>query len=193
MALGLFPERTVIVELGRLRPISDIHGRHVIRMNNSAGKRQELAQRLETAGCAVNRSGTDWLTSGDFDAATADCDSVPAEPATSVETAADVLTGYNLSVETTKLLVTAAAGDGRVMHTSGTRAGRTISANGQVLNEPGNPRSEAVWEQALEDLVDRGLLKDRGYKGEVFMVMGKGYEVAELLQKRGEAQQPTSG
>ena len=70
---------------------------------------------------------------------------------------------------------------------------RTISANGQVLNEPGNPRSEAVWEQALEDLVDRGLLKDRGYKGEVFMVTGKGYEVAELLQKRGEAQQPTSG
>ena len=66
MALGLFPNRTVIVELGCLRPVSDILGRHTIRMDNSSERRQELAQRLETAGCAVNRSGTDWHTAGDF-------------------------------------------------------------------------------------------------------------------------------
>ncbi len=67
MALGLFPERTVIVELGRLRPASDIGGRHVIRMANSIEKRQELAQRLQTAKCTVNLTGTDWHTAGDFD------------------------------------------------------------------------------------------------------------------------------
>lgn len=70
MALGLFPDRTVIVELGHLRPMSDTVGRHVIRMDDSLGKRQELAQRLESAGCAVNRMGTDWLSSGDFGSAT---------------------------------------------------------------------------------------------------------------------------
>jgi predicted nucleotide-binding protein len=70
MALGLFPDRTVIVELGQLRPMSDTVGRHVIRMDDSPGKRQELAQRLETAGCAVNQVGTDWLSSGDFGSAT---------------------------------------------------------------------------------------------------------------------------
>lgn len=66
MALGLFPDRTVIVELGNLRPMSDTMGRHVIRMNDSPEKRQDLAQRLETAGCAVNRTGTDWYKAGDF-------------------------------------------------------------------------------------------------------------------------------
>jgi len=69
MALGLFPDRTVIVELGNLRPMSDTVGRHVIRMNDSPEKRQDLAQRLETAGCAVNRAGTDWYKAGDFAAA----------------------------------------------------------------------------------------------------------------------------
>lgn len=69
MALGLFPNRTVIVELGQLRPVSDIGGRHVIRMNDKPERRQDLAQRLETAGCAVNRSGTDWFSAGDFSAA----------------------------------------------------------------------------------------------------------------------------
>ena len=41
MALGLFPERTVIVEIGQLRPLSDIGGRHVIRMNDKPERRQE--------------------------------------------------------------------------------------------------------------------------------------------------------
>ncbi len=69
MALGLFPDRTVIVELGQLRPVSDIGGRHVIRMTDKPERRVDLAQRLETAGCAVNRSGTDWFSAGDFSAA----------------------------------------------------------------------------------------------------------------------------
>jgi predicted nucleotide-binding protein len=66
MALGLFPNRTVIVELGTLRPVSDIGGRHVIRMNDAPDKRHELAQRLQTAGCEVNTNGTDWYKAGTF-------------------------------------------------------------------------------------------------------------------------------
>jgi len=66
MALGLFPDRTVIVEIGQLRPVSDIGGRHVIRMNDKPERRQELAQRLQTAGCEVNLSGTDWYKAGSF-------------------------------------------------------------------------------------------------------------------------------
>ena len=66
MAMGRSPERTVLVELGVLRPFSDIGGRHVIRLNNTTQRRQELAQRLQTAGCPVNLSGTDWHTAGDF-------------------------------------------------------------------------------------------------------------------------------
>lgn len=106
-----------------------------------------------------------------------------AAPADFVETEADMLAGYKLSPESRTLLVTAATGDGRVMHVS-SRAGHQISASRQVLNEPLNPRSEAQWEQAINDLVAHDLLKDRGYKGEVFGVTGKGYEVADLLKKQ---------
>ena len=183
MALGLFPERTVIVELGRLRPISDIHGRHVIRLDNSPQKRQALAQRLETAGCAVNLSGTDWLTSGGFDAATADCDSVPAEPASSVETEADLLADYSLSAEARRLLALATSSDGQVGFTR-TSSGCNTQAGGTILNEPHNARSEATWKQAIQDLVDHKLLEGEVRSGYVCEVTAKGYEVADLLQRQ---------
>ncbi|MFD5757832.1 TIR domain-containing protein [Streptomyces sp. NPDC127044] len=67
MAIGRNEDRTLLVELGVVRPFSDIGGRHVVRMNNSTQRRQELAQRLLSAGCAVNMSGTDWHSVGDFD------------------------------------------------------------------------------------------------------------------------------
>ncbi len=66
MALGRDPNRTVLVEIGRLRPFSDIAGRHTIRLDNSTEKRQDLAMRLQTAGCPVNLDGTDWHKTGEF-------------------------------------------------------------------------------------------------------------------------------
>jgi predicted nucleotide-binding protein len=66
MAMGNCPDRTVLVEVGNLRPFSDVGGRHVIHLNNSTQRRQQLAQRLQSAGCPVNLTGTDWHTTGDF-------------------------------------------------------------------------------------------------------------------------------
>jgi predicted nucleotide-binding protein len=66
MAMGRSSERTILVEVGDLRPFSDVGGRHVLRLNNSTERRQELAQRLESAGCPVDLSGTDWHREGDF-------------------------------------------------------------------------------------------------------------------------------
>lgn len=71
MAMGRNTNRTVLVELGSVRPFSDIGGRHVLRMNNSTMRRQELAERLSAAECAVSLTGTDWHTAGDFGAALA--------------------------------------------------------------------------------------------------------------------------
>lgn len=68
MALGRDAARTVIVEIGEVRPFSDIAGRHTVRLSGSAASRQALAKRLETAGCVVHTMGTDWLTTGDFTA-----------------------------------------------------------------------------------------------------------------------------
>ena len=67
MAVARSADRTVIVEMGTLRSFSDIGGRHIIKLDNTVAKRQELAQRLRAAGCPVNLIGTDWHTAGNFD------------------------------------------------------------------------------------------------------------------------------
>ena len=67
MAMGRYADRTVLVEVGKLRPFSDIGGRHVVRLTNSTESRQGLAKRLETAGCKIDLSGTDWHRVGDFE------------------------------------------------------------------------------------------------------------------------------
>ena len=69
MAMGRDSNRTILVELGAVRPFSDIGGRHVLRLDNTSQQRQQLAQRLETAGCPVDLDGVEWHTAGDFDAA----------------------------------------------------------------------------------------------------------------------------
>jgi predicted nucleotide-binding protein len=66
MAMAYSPDRTVLVEFGNLRPFSDVAGRHSVKMDGSSKKRQELAQRLQQAGCLVKMSGTDWHNAGDL-------------------------------------------------------------------------------------------------------------------------------
>lgn len=77
MALGRDAKRTVLVEVGDVRPFSDVAGRHAIRLNNSGGSRQALANRLKSAGCAVNLNGTDWHSTGDFTAPPPPGDGLP--------------------------------------------------------------------------------------------------------------------
>lgn len=66
MAFGRNPESTVLVQVGDVRPFSDVGGRHVARIGNDATSRQELATKLANAGCNVDTSGAHWLTEGDF-------------------------------------------------------------------------------------------------------------------------------
>jgi hypothetical protein len=61
MALATDEARTILVSIGPLRGTSDLDGRHVIRLNNSAERRNDLVQRLKVAGCHPNTNGTDWL------------------------------------------------------------------------------------------------------------------------------------
>jgi predicted nucleotide-binding protein len=66
MAMAWDEKRTVLVELGNCRPFSDIGGRHLLRLNNTTQRRQELAERLQTAGASATTTGTEWHTAGDF-------------------------------------------------------------------------------------------------------------------------------
>ena len=66
MAFGKHPDRTLLIEVGQVKPFSDVAGRHVVRLSNSPDKRNEIAERLRTAGCDVSTSGNTWLTTGNF-------------------------------------------------------------------------------------------------------------------------------
>jgi predicted nucleotide-binding protein len=66
MALAKSENRTILVQVGDFRLPSDLHGRHIVRLDDSAEKRNELAQRLKTAGCDPDTGNPDWYRFGTF-------------------------------------------------------------------------------------------------------------------------------
>jgi predicted nucleotide-binding protein len=75
MALGKYPNRTVLISIGSYRKFSDIDGRHIVHLSNDVASRQALAERLKLAGCGVvTEHKSQWHTSGNFDAAVEDAD-----------------------------------------------------------------------------------------------------------------------
>ena len=183
MALTGSQDRTVLVELGSLRPFSDVAGLHVIRMDNSSQRRQDLAQRLQAAGCPVNLDGTDWHTAGNFmDVLNQFSSPSPAaaeQQSNSNETPQISDEGKELLAEATKDRY------GMILMVR-TMAGTVVSTNGKDFGETGNRRSEARWEQAIRELLDSGLIQDPKGKGEVFEVTHQGFEIVDAL---GNAQQ----
>jgi len=66
LALGAHPKKTILVQVGNTRDISDIAGMHIPKLSQSATSRKELAQRLRKMGFKVTTEGTSWLTEGNF-------------------------------------------------------------------------------------------------------------------------------
>jgi predicted nucleotide-binding protein len=67
MALATDEARTILVSTGVLRGMSDLDGRHVVRLDNSPERRNDLVQRLKVAGCNPKTDGTDWIRTGNFE------------------------------------------------------------------------------------------------------------------------------
>jgi predicted nucleotide-binding protein len=69
LVLGVYPERTLILEFGELRPIADLAGRNSVRFHQSTGlvdALRKIAGRLEEVGLPVDDSGSDWLDTTPF-------------------------------------------------------------------------------------------------------------------------------
>src|SRR5262249_32631795 len=66
LALGAHPDKTVLVQVGKVRAFSDIAGKHLVKLSDELPKRNELANRLEKLGCEINKVGNDWMTEGSF-------------------------------------------------------------------------------------------------------------------------------
>lgn len=65
IAFGLYPDRTILVEVGELRPISDLVGRHTVRLGTENAIKS-FVNRLEVARCKLNTKGTHWLNASRF-------------------------------------------------------------------------------------------------------------------------------
>ena len=183
MAMGRNPDRTVLVELGDLRPFSDVAGRHVVRLNDSSQRRQDVALRLRSAGCPVNLDGTDWHTAGKFETAVAPLIQESTGPADAVEWQSTTVESLQLSKEAQGLLREATRGNGTtgMILMTASFSGLTIQINGLKFSRAGDSRSEARWKQALIDLLEHGLVEDLTGNRTSFAVTHKGYETADAL------------
>ncbi|MDQ8758130.1 hypothetical protein RCO27_18035 [Sphingosinicella sp. LHD-64] len=87
-----------------------------------------------------------------------------------------------LSEEATELLLEASSDSSGYVMTISTMNGQHIQTNGNTFGEPGNARSSAKWEAALEELIALSYLTARGSNGEVFQVTNAGYRRADELR-----------
>lgn len=155
LAMGRNQPGTILVEVGNLRPWSDIAGRHVTRLDNTRQKRDELANKLKVAGCDVDLTGQEWLTAGDFG-------EPPNEPPTEELTSLDIASSQ--SAEST-------ASDATEYTFSGT--GPSTTRPFAVGSSPWRLRYKANWSghfavqvrgSGIELVVNRGISAGRVYE-----------------------------
>ena len=185
MAMGRNPDRTILVELGELRPFSDISGLHIIRLTDSSQRRQELAQRLRIAGCPVNLQGTRWHSAGDFDGAIDGFSNARPEAAILPEQSTKAVSGPQLSRQAVALLVTAGKNQSGLIFAIRTPRGRHIQVDQKQFGSSDDRRSLADAEEALEELLTLGLIADNSGEGKHFGITQKGFQVIDNLSDRG--------
>ncbi|MBO2654670.1 DUF4062 domain-containing protein [Shewanella algae] len=71
--------------------------------------------------------------------------------------------------------------NGTVMHLRHL-GGTNIQTNSKNFIESNERREVARWEAAIEELVSKELLIERGYKGEIFEITNLGYQIADMIE-----------
>jgi predicted nucleotide-binding protein len=68
-AMAASQERTVLVQVGKIRKFSDIQGLHITHLDNSTQKRQELITKLRNAHCDIRDISAEnrWMEVGNFE------------------------------------------------------------------------------------------------------------------------------
>ena len=190
MAMGRYPGRTILVELGALRPFSDISGIHVVRLDNNPRTRHDLVQRLRTAGCPVNSEGTDWYSTGDFEGSVSTQLPVSSAQINDTQEEVDFGAGRDLSEDEATLLLNAANDpDGTILKFK-TMGGTFIQVNGEVLGDPEDRRSIARWEAAVRELLRMGFIEDPRGTDNSYQVTHEGFAAADSLRRSTDTSSP---
>ncbi len=171
MAMAFKPERTILVQFGSLRPFSDIGGLHVVRFRNDSQTRQNIASRLETAGCPVNLAGTDWHTAGDFNDAVMDDDEESFDEQAPQATGWREVSDFSeLSENARSALQTMAGTDAPLVKFASLADTRFL-----VGRRSFSPR-------VFEEMLEANLIRDESGEGKRFILTHAGYQAADGLQ-----------
>ncbi|MCE9583737.1 MAG: nucleotide-binding protein [Planctomycetes bacterium] len=66
LAQGRYHDQTLLIQLGKVKLLSDIFGQHIPRVTGDVEWRKDVLERLKQAGCAVDDTGARWMKAGDF-------------------------------------------------------------------------------------------------------------------------------
>ena len=173
--------RTVLVELGTLRPFSDVAGRHMIRLNDSSELRQQLVNRLERAGCPAKLQGTDWHSAGDFEGALASL--LQNSQDSDAEKSPSYGNTVPISGDAANLLIEAGNSRLNIIQRSHSPVGTVIRTNGKSFGGPEDQRSGTTWDAALKELVESGLVnEDDTPESEFFAVSSDGLALIDSFE-----------
>jgi predicted nucleotide-binding protein len=68
LAFGIYPDATVLVSVGDVKPFSDVSGLHITRLDGGTAKRLEFIEKLKLTGAKVDIDGKmGWMTEGNFE------------------------------------------------------------------------------------------------------------------------------
>jgi predicted nucleotide-binding protein len=154
MAMARRENGTVLVELGRLRPFSDLYGRHVVRINGTEQRLRDIAERLRTAGCAVEPTDDDWADPAQFP----DAEPVRSAPAQASASAIEREVGY-LNEDARRWI---ADRDGVLAAESRERSGQ-MNAEGQLYSGAHLSGLMILRRNALHEYRDEMTRKRRRY------------------------------
>ena len=90
-----------------------------------------------------------------------------------------------LSEDAKELLIEAGTDPNGIIFKIQSLAGVGVQTNSRQFVEIGNRRSEAKWEQAIEDLFEEGLIDDPAGKESVFKLTHRGFQLVDSLTKQG--------
>jgi len=184
MAMGRDAKRTVLVEIGKLRPFSDVGGRHILRLNNTSERRQDLADRLKNAGCDVNLTGRDWHTAGLFELKDVG-QAITSKSVSSVSENPKVVSS-NHSEAFSELtaaeaeIITATPEEGWIHLMRSDSHGQIVaSGKGSFFNEK-DASYQAKYVDALESLLFKKLIRSEGRDS--YRLTGRGFEICKALK-----------
>lgn len=104
----------------------------------------------------------------------------PKESESQVETE-ELKPVYRLSSEARQLLIEASKDPHGIVLMIRSLGGLHIQTNGKQIGNIGHPRTEAIWQAAVRELLNNNLLQSRGNQGHVFSLTAEGYRIVDLI------------